>query len=93
MSEDVHSAPKVRQATKIWLLLMFATIVAAGLSFLAIDGLLITLITIAILIVKGQMIVDDFMGLRTSSTFWRIVMSAYCVVIGGVVLGVYWLGR
>lgn len=87
------SAQKVRYATKIWLLLMFATVFAAGLSFLAIDGLLITLITIVILIVKGQLIVDHFMGLRTSSAFWRAVMSAYCVVIGSVVLVVYWLGK
>lgn len=92
MSNAKH-ASSVQQATKIWLLLMLATILAAGLSFLPIDGLLITFITILILIWKGQMIVDYFMGLKTASVFWRVVMSAYCVVIGSAVVGVYWLGK
>jgi caa(3)-type oxidase subunit IV len=82
-------AASVQQATKIWLLLMLATITAAVLSFLPMNGMLMTFITILILILKGQMIVDYFMGLKTSSTFWRVVMSAYCVVIGLVVMGIY----
>jgi cytochrome c oxidase subunit IV len=85
-------AASVQQATKIWLLLMLATASAAGLSFLPINGLLLTAITILILIWKGQMIVDYFMGLKTASVFWRVVMSAYCVVIGLAVMGVYYLG-
>lgn len=92
MSTANH-APCVQKATKIWLLLMLATITAAGLSFLPIDGLLMTAVTILILMLKGQMIVDYFMGLKTASAFWRVVMSAYCVVIGSAVMGVYWLGK
>jgi len=92
MNTEQHSH-SVQQATKIWLLLMLATITAAALSFLPINGMLMTFITIGILILKGQMIVDYFMGLKTASAFWRVVMSAYCVVIGVVVLGVYWLGK
>jgi caa(3)-type oxidase subunit IV len=92
MSHENHTFSE-QQATRIWLLLMLATVSAAGLSFLPINGLLLTAITIMILIWKGQMIVDYFMGLKTASVFWRVVMSAYCVVIGGVVMGVYWLGE
>ncbi len=84
-----ETSASIHRATKIWLFLVLATVLAAGLSFLTIDGRLMTLITVMILIWKGQMIVDDFMGLKTSSTFWRVVMSAYCVVIGVVVFAVY----
>lgn len=91
MNTEQHSH-SVQQATKIWLLLMLATVLAAGLSFLPINGLLMAFITVLILIWKGQMIVDYFMGLKTASAFWRVVMSAYCVVIGSAVMGVYWLG-
>ena len=88
-----NTTTSVQYATRVWLLLMLATALAAGLSFLPVNGLLMTVITIGILILKGQMIVDYFMGLKTASVFWRVVMSAYCVVIGVVVLGVYWLGK
>lgn len=90
MSTD-QLPPSVQQVTWIWLLLMLATVLAALLSFLPVNSLLMAFLSTLILVWKGQLIVDHFMGLKTASIFWRLIMSAYCVVIAAVVFGMYYL--
>ena len=86
----------VRQATVIWLMLIAATAIAAVLGSIELSmagqtGLWVTFASIVILVIKGQLIVDYFMGLKNVQPMWRILLSAYCLVIGGFVFLAYWL--
>jgi cytochrome c oxidase subunit 4 len=40
-------------------------------------------------LVKGQLVVNYFMGLRHARPLWRFVMSAYLVTVGGVIAVAY----
>tara|TARA_R110001592_G_C13180109_1_gene750784 strand:- start:5145 stop:5429 length:285 start_codon:yes stop_codon:yes gene_type:complete len=82
----------VQRATLIWLALMAATILAALMSVFFESGVVLLLVSVVILIFKGQMIIDYFMELRHVSTHWRRLMSAYCIVIGGFVILAYLMG-
>lgn len=82
----------VQRATLIWLCLMLATISAALLSMYFSSGLILLFVSVAILIFKGQLIVDYFMDLRSVARHWRLVMSAYCVVIASFVVIAYLIG-
>ena len=86
----------VKQATTIWLILMVATAIAALLGSMDLSGagqtgLWITLASIVILVIKGQLIVDYFMDLKHVQPIWRLLLSAYCLVIGGFVFLAYCL--
>lgn len=82
----------VQRATLIWLGLMLATVSAAVFSMFFSSGVLLLMVSVAILIFKGQMIVDHFMGLRDVARHWRMVMSAYCIVISLFVITAYLMG-
>lgn len=82
---------EVKRVTWIWLFLVIATLFAAAIGSAGHTGMLGAVVTIGILIAKGQLIVDYFMELRHVAWRWRLLMSAYCVVIGGLVLLAYWL--
>jgi len=91
----------VRRATMIWLFLMVLTLIAAVLGGVGMTdqaskpsdiGLWITLGSLIILIIKGQLVVDFFMGLKVVNPLWRLLLSAYCVVISAFVLLAYVLG-
>jgi hypothetical protein len=53
------------------------------------SGLVLLFASVAILIFKGQMIVEHFMELRYVSKHWYRLMSAYCIVIGLFVVMAY----
>ena len=83
----------VKQATVIWLALILLTVLAAFLGSFDLGGeqqnsshagLWVTLGSLAILIFKGQLIVDFFMGLKPVNPLWRLLLSAYCVVISAL---------
>lgn len=40
-------------------------------------------------LLKGQLVVDYFMGLRSVRPLWRIAMAAYLIVVGGVIAIAY----
>tara|TARA_R110002072_G_scaffold101568_1_gene223679 strand:+ start:46040 stop:46324 length:285 start_codon:yes stop_codon:yes gene_type:complete len=89
MTNFLSQLNPVQRATLIWLMLVAATIVAALISLFLKSGLVLLLASVAILIFKGQMIVDHFMELRYVAKHWHRLMSAYCVVIGFFVILAY----
>jgi len=82
----------IQRATMVWLALVAATILAALMSIFFESGLILLFLSVAILIFKGQMIVDHFMELRHVSKHWHRLMSAYCIVIGFFVVLAYMMG-
>ena len=79
------------KATFVWIALMFATAIGAFLGSLKTTGVAVVLLSIVVLVVKGQLIVDYFMGLKPVARHWRILMSAYSIVIGAFVFLAYCL--
>lgn len=92
MKNFIDHLNPVQRVTLIWLCLMTVTILAALLSMYFSSGVTLLFISLAILIFKGQMIVDYFMDLRHVATHWRLIMSAYCVVIASFVMIAYLIG-
>lgn len=92
MNKFLNKLNPVQCATVTWCCLMMATICAAVLSQFFSSGLTLLFLSVAILILKGQLIVDSFMGLRNVARHWRFIMSAYCIVIGMFVITAYLIG-
>lgn len=92
MKNYLEQLNTVQRATLIWLALMAATISAALMSLFFKSGVVLLLVSVILLIFKGQMVIDHFMELRHVSTHWRRLMSAYCIVIGAFVVLAYLMG-
>ena len=90
LTETEHKK-QINKATFVWVALMFATALGALLGSLETTGAAVVLLSIVVLCIKGQLIVDHFMGLKTVARHWRLLMSAYCIVIGVFVFLAYWL--
>jgi hypothetical protein len=70
------------------LVLTFITYAVARLG-LSGDGLMLGVLAIAI--VKGQLVVDHFMGLKRVRGFWRPLLSAYLLILGAALAGAFFL--
>lgn len=71
-----------RPCTLLWLLLLtltFATYATAQAGLQG-NGLIVSVLLLAL--IKGSIITDRFMGLRSVSGFWRPLFWLYLVVIG-----------
>lgn len=82
---------QIRKVTWVWVMLVVATLLAAIIGSAGHTGLMGAVVTLMLLIMKGQLVVDHFMELRHVDWHWRLLLSAYAVVIGGLVLVAYWL--
>lgn len=77
------------QATGVWLILITLSIIAAWIGeFGNVNAEIVTFIVVA-LVIKGQLVVDQFMGLKHVSWLWRGIMSAFCIVIGAIIFTTY----
>ncbi len=55
------------------------------------DGLMIGVLAIAL--IKGQLVVDHFMGLRRVGGFWRPLLSTYLLLLGAALAGAFFLSQ
>ena len=79
----------LKPCTRAWLSLL----ALAAISFqLAYDkpGLMLMLLVLGLTLLKGQLVVDYFMGLRHTRPVWRMIMSAYLITVG-TLIGVAYL--
>ena len=49
--------------------------------------------TLAIVALKGRLIVLDFMGLRHAPPLWRWLIQGWLMLVAGLVLLFYYMGR
>lgn len=82
------------RSRRVWLVLVLAT----GISFtigdsggdalgtLAVSGLM------ALAVVKGWLVIDEFMGLRGAPPLWRRLMLGWLLLVCGGILTAYALG-
>lgn len=80
------------RSTVVWLVLITLTGISAYIGeFSVTDEKIIAFIVIA-LVIKAQLVVDYFMGLKEVRTLWRVVMSAFAALIGSVMFLTYLAG-
>lgn len=79
----------IRKAAFVWAALVLLTLAGALVAEKWQVGPSLVLLAVGMLVLKGQMIVDHFMGLRPVRWLWRGLMSAYSVVIGAFIIVAY----
>lgn len=81
------------KVTIVWVLLISLTLL---MFLLAQRGLEPQTLAITMLVAawfKGQLIIDDFMGLRRVAIIWRLIISLWLVSVLSIILSVYvWAG-
>ncbi|MCW8840117.1 MAG: cytochrome C oxidase subunit IV family protein [Gammaproteobacteria bacterium] len=80
-----------RPCTRIWLLMMVLTFITWAVAQLGLSGQWLILGVLAIALVKGQLVVDHFMGLRRVRGFWRPLLTGYLLLLGAALAGAFFL--
>ena len=80
-----------RPCTRIWLAMMALTLVTWGVAHLGLAGRWLMLGVLAIALIKGQLVVDHFMGLRRVRGFWRPLLSGYLFLLGAALAAAFFL--
>lgn len=77
----------IRPCTGVWLLLMLLTLVTYGIGEAGLGGIEVVFLLLAMVLIKGQMVADFFMGLRRVRLRWRILLTIYLLlVVSGIAL-------
>lgn len=75
-----------------WLVLLALTVLSAALGELA-AGSLLPALGLVLAAVKGQLVLDVFMGLGRAPRGWRLVMSGYLMALVSALAGLYLLSE
>jgi cytochrome c oxidase subunit IV len=75
-------------STIAWLMLLGLTTITFELGSRAPSPVLMAMV-LTLTLVKGQLVVNYFMGLRRARLLWRLVMAGYLAVIGSVIALAY----
>lgn len=75
----------LRPCTLVWLLLLTLTVATYAAAQLGLQGKGLILGVLALAIIKGQLVVDHFMGLRRVGSFWRPLLGSYLFVVGTLI--------
>ncbi|HEA25728.1 MAG TPA: hypothetical protein ENH92_01260 [Ectothiorhodospiraceae bacterium] len=75
----------IRPCTVVWLLLMLLTMSTLAIGKLGLfdtmSGEPLVLFLLATIFIKGAMISDFFMGLKSVRAFWRIIPIIYLIIV------------
>lgn len=77
--------PLIRPCTRVWLLMVILTFVTYSARWLGLTDMGVVLAVLIIALVKAQMVIDYFMGLRRVRGFWRPLLFGYLIVLGGLI--------
>lgn len=77
--------------TIIWVILITLTLSTAYIGYLELSGLYIVAFLLLTVTVKGQLIIDHYIGLKNVRGFWRLAMLGFVYVIPGIILTGYYL--
>ncbi|VAX14190.1 hypothetical protein MNBD_GAMMA24-2674 [hydrothermal vent metagenome] len=71
----------LRPCTWVWLLLMALTLMILAVAETGMSGGYIVSLLIISMLVKTQIVADYFMGLKRVRLRWRLIVSAYLLVV------------
>lgn len=77
----------------IWLILVALTLSTAYAGYMQLSGLVIVAFLLLTVTIKGQLIIDHYMGLKNVRGFWRLAMLAFVYVIPAIIFTGYYLSR
>lgn len=77
--------------TVIWIILMVLTLTTAYIGYLELSGLTIVGFLLLTVTVKGQLVIDYYIGLKNVRGFWRLAMLGFVYVIPGIIFTGYYL--
>ncbi|MBL0284701.1 MAG: cytochrome C oxidase subunit IV family protein [Zoogloea sp.] len=84
-----------RQLNFVWVVLMLATLATFAIGEIGerigIAGPLAMAALLAISIVKGRLVMLDFMGLRGVKFFWRGLMIGWLLLVSALIAIAYWI--
>ncbi len=75
--------------TIIWIILITITITTALIGFFELSGVYVVAFVLVSVFIKGQLIIDYYMGLKHVRAYWRLAMLGFVVVIPGVIFAGY----
>ncbi len=74
-----------KPCTGIWLLLLALTGLTYTVAELGLGGPVIVAMVLVIAVVKGQLVVDRFMGLKWVPLQWRGLLFGYLLLVCGLI--------
>lgn len=82
-------------ANRAWLMLVAATGITywLGESGIAEAGGRIVLVMFGLALIKGWLVIFDFMELRHAPRKWQVALCGWLLFVTGIILLAYWLGR
>ncbi len=89
MSQTRFSSSK--KLTIIWVILIALTLSTAYIGYLELSGLYIVAFLLLTVTVKGQLIIDHYIGLKNVRGFWRLAMLGFVYIIPGIIFTGYYL--
>lgn len=78
-------------ANRAWLVLLVAAGVTWWLGDVGAAGTGAILAMLAIVIVKGRLVILDFMELRGAPLMWRLLLEGWISLVGTLILLAYWI--
>ncbi len=81
MQSTVKTFLYLRPCTWVWLILMTLTLMILAVAETGLGGSRIVALLIISMFVKTQIVADYFMGLKNVRWRWRLVVSAYLLVV------------
>ncbi len=76
---------RMRACTRVYLVMMGLTFVTFGVGALGMGGVQVSLLVLALALIKGQMVGDYFMGLKGLTGWWRWVILAWLLIPGALI--------
>jgi len=73
----------------IWIILIVLTLITATIGYYELSGLYIVGFILLTVTIKGQLIIDHFMGLKNVTGFWRLAMLGFVFIIPGIIYAGY----
>lgn len=82
---NAEQAYSIRPCTLIYIVLMALTVVTWMIGRAGLSGLDISLLVLSFALIKGLLIGDYFMGLKTAHGFWRWTIIIWLLLPGGLI--------
>lgn len=78
-------------ANRAWLVILVATGATWWLGDVGAAGTGAILAMLAIVIIKGRLVIMDFMELRGAPLMWRLLLEGWISLVGALILLAYWI--
>ena len=73
------------RSTLVWFVLIGITMLSVIVGDYSEGGHAITMFVLGMVYIKGQLIVDHFMGLREVKLIWRVLLTGYLLFVVGLI--------